>query len=118
MSTFKFIAIQDGGTGASCPHCGAEGRWIYTWEQDGVTRSAMAGCYKALTGQLSKGDDTRYFELLAEKQAKGKPLNGWDTNVLRLQKFMQDGKYAKDWCEMKIREVLRQRKQYLATKRY
>lgn len=78
----------------------------------------MAGCYKALTGQLSKGDEDRYFELLAEKQAKGKKLNGFDTSVMRLQTFAQEGKYPKDWCDMKIRETLRQRKQYLATRRF
>ena len=117
MNTFKFIEIKDCGS-TSCPHCGAEGRYIYTWEQDGVVKSAMAGCYKALTGKLEKGEDTRYFELLAEKQAKNKPLNGWDKNILRLQGFLAEGKYTSDWVNAKIAEVLRERKMFLAKKRY
>jgi hypothetical protein len=117
MATFKFIGIKDCGS-TSCPHCGAEGRYIYTWEQDGTVKSAMAGCYKALTGMVSKDEETRYFELLAEKQAKNKPLNSWDKNILRLQGFLNEGKYSADWINSKITEVLRERKMFLAKKRY
>lgn len=116
MTTFKFIGVIDCGN-ASCPHCGAEGRYIYKWEENGKTKSAMAGCYKALTGKLEKGEDTRYFEILAEKQTKGKELNGWDKNIIRLQGYLAENKYSKEWVEMKIREVLSNRKQYLAKKR-
>jgi hypothetical protein len=116
MENFKFIGVKDCGT-ASCPHCGAEGRYIYQWEENGVARSAMAGCYKMLTGKLSKGEDVRYFEILAEKQSKGKELNGWDKNIIRLQGYLSENKYSKEWVEMKIKEVLSQRKQYLSKKR-
>ena len=117
MTGFKFIGITDYGA-TSCPHCGAEGRYIYTWEVDGKTASAMAGCYKALTGKLEKGEDIRYFELLAEKQAKNKPLNGWDKNILRLQGYLTEGKYSPEWINQKIYEVLSERKKFLAKKRY
>ena len=116
MENFKFIGVKDCGT-ASCPHCGAEGRYIYQWEENGVARSAMAGCYKMLTGKLSKEEDVRYFEILAEKQSKGKELNGWDKNIIRLQGYLSENKYSKEWVEMKIKEVLSQRKQYLSKKR-
>lgn len=87
--TFEFIGIKDYGA-TSCPHCGAEGRYIYHWKENGKIRAAMAGCYKALTGKLDKGEDARYFELLSEKQAKGKALNGWDVNIMRLLKFKEE----------------------------
>ena len=78
----------------------------------------MAGCYKRLTGKLEKGDENRYFELLAEKQAKGKKLNSWDESVIRLLEFKKTGKYPEDWCNKKINETLSQRNKWLAEHRY
>lgn len=114
-ATFKFIGIEEG---SLCPHCGADGKYIYTWEEDGVSHSAMAGCYKSLTGMLEKGEDERYFEKLAEKRIKGKDLTGWDKSIARLLQFKQDGKYPAEWCDEKIRQQLSERKQYLSKKRY
>jgi hypothetical protein len=116
MSTsFKFLGVDDCGE-TCCPHCGAEGRYIYSWEQDGVVKSAMAGCFEALTGRLSKDSAARYWVLLAEKQAKKKPLNGWDKSVLRLLAFKESGKYPAEWCDRKIRETLTSRQAFLAKK--
>lgn len=114
--TFQFIGIEDTGTasGACCPHCGAEGRYIYKFKIDGVPRGAMAGCYKALTGRLEKGDDVRVYELMAEKQARNKPLNGWEKSLLRLESFR--GKYPDEWIDQKIRETLQHRKAFLSKK--
>lgn len=117
MATFKFLGIKDCGS-ALCPHCGSEGRYIYSWEEDGVVRSAMAGCYKLLTGSIEKGDRDRFFELLSEKQAKGKELNGWDKNVIRLLDYKKTSKFPAEWCDKKIDEVLRERSMYLNKKRY
>lgn len=112
-ATFKFISVEDYGS-TCCPHCGAEGRYIYTWEENGVKKSAMAGCYKALTGKLEKGEEDKYMELLYEKVAKRKKLNGWDKTVLRMLEFKDSGKYPAEWCDRKIKETLRERKKYLA----
>lgn len=112
---FKFLGIKDYGS-TCCPHCGSEGRYIYSWQENGIIKSAMAGCYKLLTVHIEKGDKDKYFELLSEKQAKGKKLNGWDINVLRLLSF--ECKYPKEWIDNKIHEVLRQRQQYLNKRKY
>lgn len=117
MNTFKFIGIKDYGS-TSCPHCGAEGRYIYTWEEDGVIRSAMAGCYKMLTGKVNKGEKEKYMELLFEKQAKGKTLNSWDKSIIRLLSYITENKYPESWCNQKIDQVLSERKIYLSKKRY
>lgn len=114
---FQFVGVEDYGH-ACCPHCGAEGRYVYTWIDNGVMRSAMAGCYKLLSPKVSKSDEERYFESLAEKQAKNKKLNKWDKNVLRLLNFKQTGKYPEDWCDRKINEVLMERKAWLKKNRY
>lgn len=117
VSNFKFLGVEDCGA-TSCPHCGAEGRYIYTWEEDGIPRAAMAGCYKALTGHINKDDKQLYFELLSEKQAKNKPLNGWDKNIIRLLQYKSDNTYPKEWCDKKINDVLSERQIYLQRKRH
>ena len=117
QTSFKFLGVKDCGH-ACCPHCGAEGRYIYTWEEDGKVKSAMAGCFKLLTGHLSHDDITSYFILLAEKQAKNKPLNGWDKSVVRMMEFKESGKYSAEWCNQKITETLRDRQSFLARKRF
>jgi hypothetical protein len=117
-TSFKFKGIDDTGGGACCPHCGSEGRYIYNWEQDGKGYSAMVGCFKLLTGRLDIDDKTKYFQLLAEKQAKNKPLNGWDKTVIRMQEFIKSGKYSEDWCNQNIDKALSERQIFLARKRY
>lgn len=113
---FVFECIQDTGpsSGASCPHCGAEGRYIYNWFEFGERRAAMAGCYEALTGRIKKGDKDRVMELISKKQSRNKPLNGWERSILRMEQFKADGKFPSEWCDQKINETLSQRKQYLA----
>ena len=117
MATFKFIGVKDFGS-TCCPHCGAEGRYVYTWKQNDVTYSAMAGCYKKLTCYLEKSEEDRYFELLSEKQAKGKELNGWDKKIIGLINAIEAEKCTSNWGWLKIREILSQRKSYLNKKRY
>jgi hypothetical protein len=45
----RFLGVEDMGeeADAHCPHCGAQGRYIYYFEcEDGTRRGAMKGCYK------------------------------------------------------------------------
>ena len=76
----------------------------------------MAGCYKALIGVLEKGDDDRFYENMAKKLATGKPLNGWQKTVLRMQQFMTEGKYSTEWCQQKIKEAIADQKRYAFNK--
>jgi hypothetical protein len=42
----RFLESEDS-PGASCPHCGATGRWIHRFQvEDGRTLAAMSGCVK------------------------------------------------------------------------
>lgn len=113
---FQFIEVKDCGTGGGhCPHCGAEGRYIYVWAEFGVKRGAMAGCYKALTGRIEKDDVTAHIERLSVKQAKNKPLNGWDKTIVRMLSYANEnagdpGKVF--WANEKIRQAVREAKQY------
>lgn len=111
---FQFIGVQDCGH-ACCPHCGAEGRYIYNWFEFGVIKSAMAGCYAALTGRIKMDDIDAFIQRLSVKVAKNKPLNGWDKTVIRMQQYIQDngsdeGKL--NWANGKIREAVSSAKAY------
>lgn len=115
---FQFLYIDDcgpcdGGIGSgNCPHCGADGRYIYYWAEYGKVRGAMAGCYAALTGQIKMDDIDKFMTVLAKKLATGKPLNGWQKTVIRMQQFMTEGKYSPDWCQQKIQEAVADQKRY------
>lgn len=111
---FQFLQVDDCGH-ACCPHCGAEGRYIYSWAEFGVIKSAMAGCYKALTGRLDKDDIANHIERISVKQAKNKPLNGWDKTIVRMLDYIasnpnDDGKIS--WANSKISEAVKEAKAY------
>jgi hypothetical protein len=112
---FQFLYVDDTGGDACCPHCGAEGRYIYHWAEFGQVRAAMAGCYSVLTGKLDKDDQDKFMEVLSKKQATNKPLNGWQKTVIRMQEYIQnnnadDGKV--NWALNKIREAVVSQKQF------
>lgn len=111
---FQFIGVENCGH-ACCPHCGAEGRYIYTWSEFGNVRSAMAGCYAALTGRITKDDVSAHIERLSVKQAKNKPLNGWDKTILRMLDYISSnasdqGKVS--WAQSKISQAVSEAKAY------
>ena len=108
---FQFISIEDFGD-CNCPHCGANGRYIYTWSEFGILKSAMSGCYKLLTRHIKMGELDKFIEGISEREAKGKPLNGWQKTVKRMQQFKYEGKYSIEWCDRKINEALNDYKQY------
>jgi hypothetical protein len=73
--------IEDTGpdSGARCPHCGADGRYI-TWfvTEDGAHRGAMRGCYSLFP-------QSRYAARVAKilaKERNGRRLAGWDQMAL------------------------------------
>ena len=77
----------DDAPGASCPHCGAEGRWIIRFTVEGpdgkpVDRAAMRGCVKLFPVSRIALEELRLRDK-AEKYAKqGWSLNRGDTHAL------------------------------------
>jgi hypothetical protein len=82
----EILALEDAGEGgaASCPHCGAIGRYI-VWFQasDGELHGAMRGCFKHfpkskyLARMTELMDKERQF-----KAKKGWKLASWDQDVM------------------------------------
>jgi hypothetical protein len=115
---FQFLGVRDYGS-ACCPHCGAEGRYIYTWAEFGKEYGAMAGCYELLTGKLKKDDVTKHIERIYVKQAKSKPLSGWDKTILRMIEYKdvnQNDAGKVSWAQGKITAAVSEAKSYAMRK--
>lgn len=114
---FQFLEVLDCGpdSGACCPHCGAEGRYIYSWAEFGQVRSAMAGCYAALTGHLKLNEVDQFIQTTMDKVARKKPLSGWNKTVLRMLEYADTNKADQgkvDWAWGKIKSAVIENKQY------
>ena len=61
----RFFETKDS-PGASCPHCGAEGRYILTFQvEDGRRMGAMRGCVKLFPVSRVATEELRLREKLA-----------------------------------------------------
>ena len=86
------LGIQDfgpsdfGQSAATCPHCGAHGRYVMNFLcDDGTKRGAMRECFK-----LFRGAESRVSKLLADAyrrksgaEASGKKLASWWMDMIR-----------------------------------
>jgi len=87
----RFIALHDagpsdGGKGNDvCPHCGADGRYVWEFEcDDGTRRGAMRGCVKLFPTSRTALEDQRLIEKEQELRRSYGPqakLNSWDTKI-------------------------------------
>lgn len=76
----------DGGQGsASCPHCGAEGRYVINFLcEDGTKRGAMKGCFKLFPGSNSRTSKLiqEAFERQRRAKEQGTKLAGWWEDII------------------------------------
>lgn len=99
--------VEDAGEfgGTNCPHCGAEGRYIYWFTcEDGTQRGAMKGCF----GHFPKHQFVQYHERIMDKQKenakKGWKIASWDAETLdAIEKFV-----AGQMTEQAAWDVIRQ----------
>ena len=112
---YEFLRIEDFGK-TTCPHCGTDGRYIYTWKVNGEQQMAMSGCFKLLTKDITKPSLDKFLESMHLKISRRKPLNSWERSIQRLLSFREAGKYPKDWCDKKIEETLEKKRIWMSTK--
>lgn len=77
--------LQDTGedSGARCPHCGAEGRYIYWFRcEDGKLHGAMKGCFKLFPKSKFAELHEKLLAKQADYQKKGWKLASWDQEVV------------------------------------
>jgi hypothetical protein len=90
----EILGLEDSGEfgNARCPHCGAEGRYVYHFTcADGTTRGAMKGCF-------SHFPKHRYAQRMARIAGKENDLRGssrtlasWDLEVAEAIRAFADG---------------------------
>lgn len=119
----QFLGTYDSGEygNATCPHCGAEGRYVTSFVcADGKQRGAMAGCiqlypvsplareHALVMGKISK----------AERAGREPKLNGWDTAILAACEDCYAGKIEVADALRIIADQKRSRNNWLAKKGY
>lgn len=82
---------EDDCIGASCPHCGATGRYIWRFQvADGRELGAMRGCVKLFPVSRIATEQQRLMRKAREFLAKGWKLGPNDSGALEaLEKFYQ-----------------------------
>ena len=87
----KFTGMTDAGEygNATCPHCGAKGRYIYHFTcADDSERGAMAGCLKRFPMHAFAAKHQAILARENEYRAKGWSLPSWDVEILHaIEKF-------------------------------
>lgn len=117
----EVLEVIDCGPGpsVSCPHCGADGRYITRFRcDDGTTRGAMSGCFKLFPAHrfCLRVDEIKRREIEAERQ--GRRLASWDQAILDAIRAFASGERSeaevdrvikiedarkKSWCKSRAR---------------
>lgn len=86
----RFDGMHDGGPcddgpTATCPHCGADGRYVFWFDcEDGTHRGAMSGCIKLFPVSPVAEVDRKLIEKLHDLQkryGKETTLNSWQRKI-------------------------------------
>ena len=101
----------DDGATATCPHCGADGRFIHWFEcEDGSKRGAMSGCVKLFRMTDIAAADMALREKLAERKKSGKGLNAVEQRAsYAIQQF-----YAGRWDEATTLNMIKSQREAAA----
>lgn len=94
-----FDGVTDSGEygNARCPHCGAEGRYVYHFYcEDGTRRGAMAGCIKLYPVSPVAEEHKRIIDRQAKREKTGGELASWDQTKLEAINHLIDGETTED----------------------
>lgn len=112
------LGIQDngpceGGASAICPHCGAEGRYVYSFLcDDGTRRGAMRGCFSKFPRHRFAVESARILDKEADYKKKGWSLPTWDRDMLDAILKFADGVLPEAEAEAAIRAAKTRRDAY------
>lgn len=76
-----FLGISDAGEygAATCPHCGADGRYVHEFiTEDGATRGAMSGCIKLFPVSPVAAEHRALIERDRDREKNGRRISSWD----------------------------------------
>lgn len=109
------LDVQDYGEGAaaSCPHCGAEGRYIYTFQcEDGTTRGAMRGCFARFPQHPFAKRHAALIQKEKDYTEKGWTLASWDQDILAAIHDFASGTITEQQAQDRIRAAERRAADY------
>jgi hypothetical protein len=99
---------------ASCPHCGADGRYIYHFIcEDGSHRGAMAGCLKLFPKHQFAEKVQGVFKKSLEARKSGRRLASWDEDVLKATEMLESGAIQQREWEARLSGAFYRRAAYL-----
>lgn len=113
--------LEDAGEGgaASCPHCGAIGRYIYWFAcSDGTQRGAMKGCFSHFPKHPFAD---RHAQVLAKQKSnakKGWSLASWDAKVMQAIEEFGEGRITEWQAKDIIRQADSDKKAWMKQKGY
>lgn len=101
----------------SCPHCGADGRYVWWFTcEDGSRRGAMSGCVKRFPVSKLAEEHQRIIERAKERERDGRALASWDLEKLDAIDQVSAGTLDIDAALSRVREANRRREDWLKRK--
>jgi len=109
---------DNGRASASCPHCGAPGRYIHrALAEDGSIVAAMSGCIKLFPKSKAFDATARTLERVKERTDKGWKQTSWDLAILDTIGDFRNGQIEFDVYEAMVLHQARSRAAYYQNKR-
>ncbi len=115
----KFDYITDAGAygDATCPHCGAKGRYTYHFTTtDGAHLAAMRGCLEKFPQHSLARKHRALIEKAAEYTEKGWVLATWDNEMIAAIEAFAAGELSERDAKRTVESAERRRGQYLQKK--
>lgn len=109
----------DGGASAICPHCGAEGRYVYVFKcADGSTRGAMKGCLAKFPRHAFAIESARILEKEQDYKKRGWSLPTWDIAIKDAIWAFADGQISESAAIARVRAAQEARQRYRQRRRF
>jgi len=104
---------------ARCPHCGAEGRYVFTaLMSDGTTKGMMKGCLNSFARDFCAVQCERALEKKM-KAARGKAyLSKWDDQMITALDGFRAGTVSLETLRATCRHVAQQKQAWMKSKGY
>ncbi len=108
----------DMGATAICPHCGAEGRYIYSFKcADGSTRGAMRGCLSKFPRHPFAAESQRILEKEQDYKQRSWALPSWDIAIKEAIFAFAEGQIPEEVAMARVRTAQEARRRYKERRR-
>lgn len=104
---------------ATCPHCGADGRYVIHFVcEGGIERAAMAGCFKLFPKSALADESLKILERKADREKQGRSLASWDLRKWEAIEQVAAGTMTVDEAQRIIRAENLRRREWLDRNNY